>query len=292
MALLLAEVWVTWEMTRLHRVTLGEGAELVDLPGPRWVQVCSGSIRVDAPQVREYVDAGDAILLDALTPHQITARTESALAAADLRASRPGAVPSPLLVRNFSGRHPGVSSLLDRCPQQVPEFGTAEFTESYGNLIAAAMMASWREEHRIADEAGPADLVVEAVIAAISAKPGDSWTVTQMAEVAHLSRSALSERFRRRVGRGPAEVLRDVRMERARRLLRGTDQPVESIATRVGYGSAAAFGRAFVRAHELPPERWRRNRASQAPTGARPLPKPAPAITETTAPIARTTVMP
>lgn len=270
----------------MRRVVLEAGADLSDLPGPRWVQVRSGSVRLNAPRVRERLSTGDAALVDARTPHRMTAEADSVLVVADLRASLPGVVPSPLIVRCFAARHPGLSGLVGSCPQQAPETGSADFTESYGNLIAAAMAASWREDNGASEHTDP---VVETVIAALSANPERTWTVTRMAGIAHLSRSALGERFRRVLGRGPAEVLRDIRMERARRLLRDGELPVESIAARVGYGSAAAFSRAFATDHGVPPERWRRG---QAAAGARTAPNPTPAAAAATAPAARTTVTP
>lgn len=270
----------------MHRVAVDAGADLADLPGPRWVHVRSGAVDLHAPGVRERLGTGDAALLDARTPHRVIAEVDSALMVADLRATRPGALPSPLIVRRFAARHPGLSGLVGSCPQQAPDIGPADFTESYGNLIAAAMAASWREDR---GESAATDPVVASVIAALGASPEQTWTVTRMAGLVHLSRSALGERFRRMLGRGPAEVLRDIRMERARRLLRDGELPVESIAVRVGYGSAAAFSRAFATDHGVPPERWRRG---QAAAGARTAPKPTPAAAAATAPAARTTVTP
>lgn len=270
----------------MHRAALDAGANLAALPGPRWANVLSGALSLNAAGVREQVGAGDAVLVDARTPHQLTAEVDSVLVVADLRAARPGALPSPLVVRRFAARHPGLNRLIDSCPQQTPEIGTRDFTESYGNLIAAAMTASWREDH---GEPEPTDPVVESIITALTADPGHSWSVTQMAQLVHLSRSALGERFRRVLGRGPAEALRDIRMERARDLLRRGTLPVESIAARVGYGSTAAFSRAFATYHGLPPEQWRR---SQARPGACTAPKPTPAAAAAAAPAAMTTVIP
>lgn len=275
-----------WEMSRLHRVRLDAGADLTDLPGPRWVHVHSGAVFLDAPGVRERIGTGDAVLLDARTPHRIAAAVESVLAVADLRTSRIGALPSPLIVRCFATRHPGLNGLVGSCPQQAPEVGSPEFTESYGNLIAAAMAASWREDRGEREDADP---VVESVVAALSAGPGQPWTVERMAGLVHLSRSALGERFRRALGRGPTDVLRDIRMDRARALLRDGELSAASIAARVGYGSAAAFSRAFTVHHGVPPQQWRRGQRRE---GARTAPKPIPAAIAATAPATRTTVTP
>ena len=47
------------------------------------------------------------------------------------------------------------------------------------------------------------------------------------------------------------------------RLLRETDLSLDTIATRVGYGSAFAFSKAFSRAWGAPPDRYRRAERAQ-----------------------------
>lgn len=274
-------------MSRLHRVSLAAHAELVEIPGSRWVFVESGAALVDAPGVHERVGAGDAVLVDARTPHRIHAVTDSVLSVADLRTPSRGVLPSPLVVRCFAARHPGLVGLVGSCPQRAPEVGSAHFTESYGNLIAAAMTASWEEDRGTPDPAS--DPVVDTVVTALRERPEHTWTVERMAALVSLSRSALGERFRRTHRRGPTEVLRDIRMQQARRLLE-SDLTVEAVAVRVGYGSAAAFTRAFTTHHGAPPQTWRRRR--QARAGARTTPNPTPATPATTAPTTRTVVTP
>ncbi|MBO0841914.1 MAG: helix-turn-helix transcriptional regulator [Nocardioides sp.] len=273
-------------MSRLHQVTLDHQEELAVLPGPRWVFVRAGAIVLEAPEGRERIGTGDAVMVDARTPHRIHAAEPAVLAVADLRTARPG-LPSPLVVRCFATRHPGLVGLVGSCPQQEPDVGSAHFTQSYGNLIAAAMTASWREDRGAhMEEQDPA---VATVTAALTECPGRSWTVAQMAALVHLSRSALGARFRRVYGHGPAEVLREIRMQSARRMLGESSLPVDAVASRVGYGSAAAFTRAFAAYHGVPPQTWRRG---QAPEGARTAPKPMPAAAAATAPTTSTTSVP
>jgi AraC-like DNA-binding protein len=87
-----------------------------------------------------------------------------------------------------------------------------------------------------------------------------SWTVTDLAKTAALSRSTFFERFTRTVGLPPMEYLSAWRMAVAKDLLRRNDYGLAKVAERVGYGSASAFSTAFTRHVGLPPSRYARER--------------------------------
>lgn len=71
------------------------------------------------------------------------------------------------------------------------------------------------------------------------------WTVSQLAVVAGMSRAAFSAEFTRRVGQPPLTYVRTWRLTIARAALSRGDEPVASIARKVGYTSQSAFGHAF-----------------------------------------------
>jgi AraC-like DNA-binding protein len=87
-----------------------------------------------------------------------------------------------------------------------------------------------------------------------------SWTVTQLARTAALSRSAFFERFVRTVGLAPMEYMLGWRMAVAKGLLRRHDFGLAEVARRVGYASASAFNTAFSRHVGEPPGRYGRER--------------------------------
>lgn len=101
------------------------------------------------------------------------------------------------------------------------------------------------------------DTAVAHVVAELVARPGEPWTLDEMAGLVHLSRSALAGRFRRATGHSPMRVLREVRMHRARALLAVERLSVTRVAFEVGYGSVAAFSRAFAADHGVSPLAWR-----------------------------------
>ncbi len=85
-----------------------------------------------------------------------------------------------------------------------------------------------------------------------------SWTVTQLAQTAALSRSAFFDRFTRTVGLPPMEYLLAWRMALAKDLLRRHELALTEVAERVGYGSASTFSTAFSRYEGQPPSRYAR----------------------------------
>ena len=105
---------------------------------------------------------------------------------------------------------------------------------------------------------GLADARIAPAIRDMHADVARSWTVSQLARVAALSRSAFFDRFTRTVGLPPMEYLLTWRMALAKDLLRRRDLALTEVAERVGYGSASAFSTAFTRSVGQPPSRYAR----------------------------------
>jgi AraC-like DNA-binding protein len=105
--------------------------------------------------------------------------------------------------------------------------------------------------------AGLRDPVVGRALAALHGDPREPWTVEGLARLVALSRSVFAERFTDMVGQPPMQYLALWRMQLASRLLAEGGQ-VTAVADAVGYGSEAAFSRAFKKLVGQPPATWRR----------------------------------
>lgn len=81
----------------------------------------------------------------------------------------------------------------------------------------------------------------------LHARPGHAWSVATLAETAHMSRTAFATHFAAVLGEGPIEYLTRWRMDEAQRLLAEPSQSVAAVAAKLGYGTEAAFRRAFKR---------------------------------------------
>ncbi|MDJ0787912.1 MAG: AraC family transcriptional regulator [Myxococcota bacterium] len=105
------------------------------------------------------------------------------------------------------------------------------------------------------------DPQVAPALRAIHADPARDWSLESLASVAGASRSVFADRFRQRTGRTPMRYLTDWRMQKARRLLANPALSVGDVGRSVGYGSEAAFNRAFREAVGEPPGRHRKSLA-------------------------------
>jgi AraC-like DNA-binding protein len=103
-------------------------------------------------------------------------------------------------------------------------------------------------------------------LAAVHADPGRDWTLEAFASVGGLSRSAMTERFETVLGTSPMRYLRDWRLCLAGVALSTTGQSIAAIAHDAGYGSEAAFNRAFAKSQGAPPAAWRKA-AQQSASG-------------------------
>jgi AraC family transcriptional regulator, activator of mtrCDE len=87
--------------------------------------------------------------------------------------------------------------------------------------------------------------------------PGKPWTLPELAALCHMSRATFARHFDEAIGRSAADVLTDIRMTLAGRMLAQGNQPVAEIGEFVGYQSDAAFQRGFKRHVGMTPAQWR-----------------------------------
>jgi AraC-like DNA-binding protein len=158
-----------------------------------------------------------------------------------------------VLGREVQRDGPGQQALLDR-------------------LLDVALVQVLREHFTAPDTPAPAwfrassDPHVGPALRALHADPARRWTVTELAAVASLSRSAFSRRFSDLLEVGPLAYLTEWRMALASERLRHSDDRLAAIAHSLGYRSEFAFAAAFKRRHGAAPGRWRAaNRATRQP---------------------------
>ncbi|MFF3623585.1 GlxA family transcriptional regulator [Streptomyces sp. NPDC002467] len=83
--------------------------------------------------------------------------------------------------------------------------------------------------------------------------------VAELARRAMMSKRSFARRFAAATGTTPHAWLLNLRLAGAEELLETTDLPVEEIARRVGFGSAAVLREQFVRRRGVPPRVYRRS---------------------------------
>lgn len=98
---------------------------------------------------------------------------------------------------------------------------------------------------------------IASALGLIHQSPERPWTVATLAREVGMSRSAFADRFTTLVGEPPLHYLTRRRMRAAAGLLRD-GAAVAEVAERVGYGSEAAFSKAFKRSVGEAPGAYRR----------------------------------
>jgi AraC-like DNA-binding protein len=153
-----------------------------------------------------------------------------------------------LLVREMSGTGPAQDLVLDRLL----------------DLLLVSALRSWLAVpahdspgwHR-----AQGDPVVGPALRLIHDDPAYGWTVASLASRTGVSRASLARRFTEVVGESPMAYLTGWRLTLAADLLRQDEAKLESVARRVGYGSAFSLSAAFKRERGMSPQEYRRRPA-------------------------------
>ncbi len=106
--------------------------------------------------------------------------------------------------------------------------------------------------------AGLRDPSVGKALSLVHGEPARDWTIEELARRVGVSRSVLAERFMALVGVPPMQYLAKWRMQIAWGLLSRGSVNIATVAAETGYGSEAAFSRAFKKMVGEPPSAWRR----------------------------------
>ncbi|WP_417743166.1 cupin domain-containing protein [Salipiger sp.] len=112
---------------------------------------------------------------------------------------------------------------------------------------------------------GMSDPSLAAALRRIHGDPAGALSVSELARDAGMSRSSFYARFQAALGCAPMEYVTTWRMALARDLLRDGRLTNAEIADRVGYGSASAFGLAFVRHQGVSPRQFVTRGGAEAP---------------------------
>lgn len=107
---------------------------------------------------------------------------------------------------------------------------------------------------------GLRDEVVGRALVALHGRPAHPWSLDELAQKIGASRSVVAARFVELVGVPPMQYLTQWRMQLAGNLLADA-MPIAGVADAVGYGSEAAFSRAFKKVVGVAPATWRTQRA-------------------------------
>ncbi|MFE2998358.1 cupin domain-containing protein [Nocardia sp. NPDC059246] len=142
--------------------------------------------------------------------------------------------------------------LVDEAAKDLPA-QSAMLDRLLDLLLIAALRAWFSRSDAPAWYHAYGDPLVGRALRLMQHNPAHPWTVASLAAEVGVSRAALARRFTELVGEPPMAFLTDWRLALAADLLHETDATLESIARRVGYGSAFALSTAFKRHYGISP---------------------------------------
>lgn len=108
-------------------------------------------------------------------------------------------------------------------------------------------------------DVGNTQTVIEAAIQYIGEHYGESLTLPELARHVNMSQFYFSRLFKKQCGYSPHEYIILVRINRAKHLLKTTDQPVKVIANCVGYPNITTFSNLFSSRVGVSPSQFRKN---------------------------------
>ena len=213
------------------------------------------------------VQAARALSYDAIDPKNVTNESDQllighapleTLAFTNIVA---GAVIVPPDGSRAIGRiHTALEAILDELRDPDPIGGTAVVVRRLSETILINIV---RHVLSINSDEGQAlgaigDLRIMRTIAAVARSPLDPWTVDSMAAVAGMSRTAFANRFRQLMRDTPLNMVVRLRLRIAAEVLSRESAKLDEAASAAGYGSTAAFIRAFRRFYPTTPALWRK----------------------------------
>jgi len=110
-----------------------------------------------------------------------------------------------------------------------------------------------------------ADPKMAAAIGAMHSDPAQRWTLEWLAEIANMSRTSFSVKFKETVGISTMQYLTRWRMMLAGDQLLNTDESVSKISSGLGYESETAFSTAFRKTLGCSPRQYRRGYFEDSP---------------------------
>lgn len=100
---------------------------------------------------------------------------------------------------------------------------------------------------------------ISRVLKEVHTFPENEWHLEKLAQIAGMSRTSFTTRFKMLIGETPFSYLTQWRILQAKELLTENNLSVGEIAVKVGYQSEAAFNRVFKKRVEQTPLKFRQN---------------------------------
>ena len=258
---------------------------------PRIVRILSGAAVVEerepgGPWLKTRVQAGDFFLTTSPSPYEVRWRAigPEHLQTMHLYLGLPvfnramdeafhddqGA----MQLRDVSGFQDNfLSALLDGLHKELTSRyrGSSLFVEGIAQSLAGHLVRTYADETTPDSKGGLPGFRLRKIKDLMVNHLEDEFSLIRLAREAGMSESHFSRAFKRTTGIKPSQYFINLRMERARRLLRETNRSIIEIGLDVGYTSPSHFSRIFHREVGISARRYRRSYGRANPPRSRRL---------------------
>lgn len=184
------------------------------------------------------------------------------VAAAELARRHPAVDVDPNVLYVDNGQlltSAGAAAGLDLCLHVVRrDHGSAVAADAARYAVMAPARSGGQAQFIAHEAPAPDGATLAPLLEWIERNAHRELTLDAIAAQAHLSTRTLNRRFREQTGTTPLQWLHRQRLRRAQHLLETTTQPVEQIASTVGFGSATTFRDRFRALVGTSPQSYRR----------------------------------
>jgi AraC family transcriptional regulator len=247
---------------------------------PRIVRILSGAAVVEerelaGPWLKTRVEAGDLFLTASQLPYEVRWRAVGpepfetmhlylGLSAFDRAIEETFQTDQGTThLRDLSGfKDNFMSALLEGLHKEVSSRhrGSSLFVEGIAQSLAGHLVRTYADEITPEYKGGIPGFKLRKVRAMMVAHLADEFSLIRLAREVGMSEFHFSRAFKRTTGLTPSQYFIDLRLEKARRLLRETNRSAIEIGLEVGYTSPSHFARIFRREVGISPSDYRRLR--------------------------------
>lgn len=130
--------------------------------------------------------------------------------------------------------------------------------EEFGACIDNLKIALFQQKS--AEEAeGGEERIINKIVRFVQNHLAEEISLSVLAEEFHFSTQYVSQLFKNEIGVNFLTYLTNIRMEKAKKLLLGTDLPIADVSEQSGYGDYRVFTKVFKKSEGVTPSQYRRD---------------------------------
>ncbi|MGN4963624.1 AraC family transcriptional regulator [Aeromonas dhakensis] len=177
-------------------------------------------------------------------------------------------LPDPIVIKTQREENAGIKDFLNNLSSEIekPGPGSALITEHLLQIILTqalrVLLSSGALGHGEGWFYAMADKHISLALTSIHDKPGRRWRLDELANIAGMSRTAFTSKFRKLAGYSVNEYIRIWRFSLAIERMVANKEKISQIAFDLGYESESAFSTAFKKCMGTSPKRYIGNHTS------------------------------